>query len=130
MPTLLKCTSILHVDAIEPCLPFWTDRLGFQVTAQIAAGEALGFAILAKDGVELMYQTRSAAARELGEPGRVPETRGTMLFIEVDDIAEIERALEGIPVYEPRRMTFYGADELFVYEPGGNIVGFAQMRGV
>ena len=130
MPTLLKCTPILHVDAIEPCLPFWTERLGFQVTVQIAAGEALGFAILAKDGVEVMYQTRAAAARELGDPGRVPETRGTMLFIEVDDISAVEQALTGIHQHVPRRLTFYGAEELFVYEPGGNLVGFAQMRGV
>ena len=26
----------------------------------------------------------------------------------------------------PRRRTFYGADEIFVREPGGNVVGFAQ----
>lgn len=127
MPALLKCSAILHVDAIEPCLSFWTERLGFQVRAQIAAGENLGFAILVKDGVELMYQTRAAAARELGDPTRVPETRGSMLLIEVDDLAAVEQALEGIPQYAPRRMTFYGAEELFVYEPGGNLVGFAQM---
>jgi hypothetical protein len=26
----------------------------------------------------------------------------------------------------PRRKTFYGAEEIFVREPGGNVVGFAQ----
>ncbi len=129
MPSLLKSSPILHVDAIEPCLPFWTDRLGFQVTAQIAAGENLGFAIVAKDGVELIYQTRAAAARELGDPTRVPETRGSMVLIEVDDLAAVERALVGVTQFAPRRMTFYGAEELFVYEPGGNIVAFAQMMG-
>jgi len=28
----------------------------------------------------------------------------------------------------PRRTTFYGADELIVREPGGNVVTFAQFK--
>src|SRR6266852_3502350 len=30
------------------------------------------------------------------------------------------------PVVVPKRTTFYGATEIFVREPGGNLVGFAQ----
>ena len=32
-PAMKKLTPILVVDAIEPCLPFWTDRLGYARTA-------------------------------------------------------------------------------------------------
>ena len=49
-----------------------------------------------------------------------------MLFIEVEDLDAVERALEGVEPVVPRRKTFYGADELIVREPAGNVVTFAQ----
>jgi hypothetical protein len=48
------------------------------------------------------------------------------LFIEVGNIDEVERALEGIEQVIPRRRTFYGMDEVIVRDPGGYVVVFAQ----
>jgi uncharacterized glyoxalase superfamily protein PhnB len=120
-----KLTPIVFVDAIEPCLPFWTDRLGFTLVATVPHGDAIGFAILQKGGVELMYQTRASLAADL--PALVEETRAgtTTLFIEVDEIDPLERALAGVEMLVPRRQTFYGLDEIFVRGPCGTIVGFA-----
>ncbi len=126
MPTMKKLTPVLHVEALEPCLPFWTERLGYTVTATVPDGERLGFAILARDGTEIMYQSTHSIQEDTGV--LVP-LGGTMLFIEVDDVDAVERALAGAEVVVPRRKTFYGADEIFVREPGGHIVGFAQMGG-
>ncbi len=123
MPVMKKCTPILHVEAIEPCLPFWTQRLGYKVTAQVPDGEKIGFAILQKDGTELMYQSTRSLENDTAV---VPPLRGTMVFIEVDDVDAVEKAMAGAEVAVPRRKTFYGADEIFVREPGGNLVGFAQ----
>jgi hypothetical protein len=50
------------------------------------------------------------------------------LFITVDDVDRIERAVAGAPVVKPRHDTFYGTTELYVREPGGNVVGFAQFK--
>ena len=50
-----------------------------------------------------------------------------MLFITVDNLDEVEPALAGAPVVKPRHDTFYGSTEIYVREPGGNTVGFAQM---
>ena len=55
-----RLTPVLMVEAIEPCLPFWVDRLGFSKTVEVPHGDRLGFAILVRDGVELMYQTRAS----------------------------------------------------------------------
>ena len=126
MPTMKKCTPILHVEAIEPCLPFWTQRLGYSISAQVPDGEKIGFAILQKDGTEVMYQSTRSLENDTSV---VPPLRGSMLFIEVDDVAAVERAMEGAEIAVPRRKTFYGADEIFVREPGGNVVGFAQFGG-
>lgn len=49
-----------------------------------------------------------------------------MLYVAVDDLEAVERALDGVPVVVPRRTTFYGATETGVREPGGNVVVFSQ----
>ena len=122
---LKKATAVLYVEEIEPVLPFWVDRLGFARTAEVPQGDRLGFVILQKDGVEVMYQTRASVLEDNPAVAATP-MRGTLLYIEVDDVAEIERALQGVELVIPRRQTFYGSDELVVREPAGNVVTFAQ----
>ena len=39
-----KVTPLITVDEIEPCLPFWTGKMGFEATATVPHGDALGFA--------------------------------------------------------------------------------------
>ncbi len=122
-----KLTPILYVEAIEPVLPFWTERLGFEKTVEVPEGDRLGFVILAKDGLEVMYQTRASVQADVPALAETP-MEGGILFFEVDALDPIIEALEGVPVVVPRRETFYGADEIFVREPGGNLVGFAAFK--
>jgi hypothetical protein len=119
-----KLTPVLYVDAIEPCLDFWT-RLGFEKTAEVPQGDKLGFVILKKDDVEVMYQTRASVANDIPALKDAP-VKGSFLFIEVDDINAIDTLLAGKDYVIPRRTTFYGADEVIVREPAGNVVAFAQ----
>jgi hypothetical protein len=123
-----KLTPVLAVQAIEPVLPFWIDRLGFEKTAEVPHEDALGFVILKQGGVELMYQTQASIAADVGASVTIPEG-GSVLYIEVDDLDDVERRLEGVPHVIPRRKTFYGADELLVREPGGNLVTFSHFAG-
>ena len=122
--TLKKITPVLMVEAIEPCLLFW-DKLGFTKVVEVPHGEVLGFVILVKDGVELMYQTRASVEDDVATVAASP-MGGTMLFIEVDDLAAVITEVGGAPVTFPRRTTFYGMDEVGVREPGGNPVTFAM----
>ena len=127
-PCLKQLTPVIIVDAVEPCLPFWTGRLGFTIDAEVPGPDgALQFAILSRDGIEVMYQTRASVIAD--HPGTEDELNGQSvgLFITVDDLDAVERALDGAPVVKPRHQTFYGSSEIYVREPGGNTVGFAQM---
>ena len=122
-----KCTPILVVDDVEPCLPFWRDHLGFEVTATVPHGDAMGFAMLERGGVELMYQSRASVADDIAAVADVVAGQTVTLFVEVDDLDRVLEALEGAggSVLVPRRQTFYGMDELFVRAPCGTVVGFA-----
>lgn len=120
-----RLTPVLMVDAIEPCLPFWIDRLGFSKTVEVPDGDRLGFVILVRDGVEIMYQTRNSVRGDVPALADGP-MGGTMLYLDVDDLNAIEKSLNGLSYVVPRRTTFYGAQEVIVREPGGNSVAFAE----
>jgi len=120
-----KLTPILTVDAIEPALAFWVDALGFEKTVEVPHGDALGFVILARNQLEVMLQTVASLKADI--PAVAPGIGTSLLYIEVEDLAAMEAATAGYEVVVPRRTTFYGADEVFVREPGGNVVGFAQL---
>jgi hypothetical protein len=123
--TTKKLTPVLMVDEIEPCLNLWIDRLGWSTLAEVPEGDKLGFVIVAKDGVELMYQTWESVEKDVGHAERATGTSAG-IFIEVDDLDDVEKRLEGMPRTVPRRRTFYGMDEVGVAEAGGHTVVFAQ----
>lgn len=126
--TVKKLTPVLYVDEIEPCLPFWTERLGFEVTGTVPEGDRTGFAMLERDGVEIMYQTRASMENDVARLADRP-VGSAFLFLEVEDLDAVEAALAGVEKVVPRRTTEYGATEVGVLEPGGNAVVFAEFGG-
>jgi catechol 2,3-dioxygenase-like lactoylglutathione lyase family enzyme len=126
-PLVSRITPVIYVPRVEPCLPFWTERLGFTKVAEVPGPDGRPqFALLVRDGVEVMYQTW--AALEAESPAAAAGQRGhsIALFIEVSDIDGIDRMLSGVPRVVERHKTFYGMDEFSVREPGGALVTFAM----
>lgn len=121
---LKRITPILLVDEIEPCIPFW-EALGFDKMADVQHEGRLGFVILEKSGLEIMYQTRASVEADIPALGDALGG-GTFLFLEVMDLDATIEAIEGAPLVVPRRRTFYGMDEICVREPGGNAITFAM----
>lgn len=126
---LKSLTPVLIVDEVEPCVEFWMSRLGFQKPQEVPGDDGkLVFAILQKDGIELMYQTKASVVAD--SPSQKGELTGhtTALFFTVpsmEDLDAIEKAVTGAAMVKERHQTFYGSTEFYVREPGGNVVGFA-----
>jgi hypothetical protein len=123
-----KITPIIYVEAVEPCLKLWVDRLGFTKTAEVPEdnkpGNRLGFVILVKGPIELMLQTRKGADAD-GPALASYHQAGANLYIEVADFPDLLHRIDGYPVIMPTRDTFYGMREISIKEPGGNILTFA-----
>jgi hypothetical protein len=123
-----KLTPVFVVERIEPCLDFWVDRLGFEKTVEIPEGDSLGFVILGRGNVEIMYQSIESLRNDM--PALAQVTPGSVspnaTYIEVTDIDDPLQRLEGWHLVVPKRTTFYGAIEFGVREPGGNLIVFAQ----
>ena len=126
---LQHLTPVLVVDEVEPCLRFWTEKLGFTAENQVPGDNGkLVFASAKAGDVEVMYQTRASVLAERPDAAAECVGHSTVLFITVDDLGRVETAVAGVPVVKPRHDTFYGSTELYVREPGGNVVGFAQFK--
>jgi len=126
---LKQMTPVMVVDQVEAGIAFWVERLGFTVRNSVPAEDgSLIFASADRDGIEVMYQTRASVVADAPQLAQELTGHSITLFITVDDINEVERAMAGAPVVKARHETFYGSTELYVREPGGNAVGFAQFR--
>ena len=121
-----KLTPVLYVETIEPCRDLWVKRLGFTQTVEVPEGDKLGFVILVKDDIEVMYQSRASVAKDV--PAFTTRTLGqSNLFLEVSDLSEIEQAVKGLKLVVPKRKTFYGSTEIGIQDPAGNVIVFAEM---
>jgi uncharacterized glyoxalase superfamily protein PhnB len=128
VPRLKQLSPVLVVDDVEPCMRFWTERFGFKTENEVPGPDGkLVFASASRDGVEVMYQTRESVVADRPESAKELDGHSIALFITVDDVDAVERAVAGSPVVKARHKTFYGSTEIYVREPGGNVVGFAQM---
>lgn len=123
--TVQKITTVLAVETVEPSVDFW-QRLGFECTVTVPHEDTLGFAILQKDGTEVMLQSVASILADPGANTGEVNGRSAALFIEVADLGAVEAALGDYPIEMPRRTTFYGTNEIGVREPGGHFVVFAQ----
>lgn len=121
----MKITPVLMVEEIEKSLPFWIDRMGFAKTVDVPEGDRLGFAILARDGAEIMLQSIESVRKDSPQFVPLGQSYNVGLFLEVEDFADILKRLEGYPTALTERTTFYGMREIGVHEPNGHIVVFA-----
>jgi uncharacterized glyoxalase superfamily protein PhnB len=125
--TVRKITPVLLVDEVEPCMKFWVERLGFEKTVEVPDGNKLGFVILQRGGVELMYQSFASAEKDVPFLAQAFRKGPTFLYVEVENLDDIIMAMKGVEVVLPVRTTFYGAKEIGVKDPAGHIVTFAQL---
>jgi len=122
---IASATPVLFVDRVEPTRDFFT-KLGFTVLFDVPDGDHLGFAGLEKDGVNVMVETRGNANEGPALREITRSSRGSVVFIEVDNLDAVITALATEKAIVERHTTFYGADEISFMEPGGHVVTFAR----
>ena len=121
-----KITPILFARELEPCIEFWTVRLGFQKTVEVPEGNKIGFVILQKDGLELMYQSFASVEKDNPATAAAARQGPTFLYIDVEDLEAALAATQGAEMVMPVRTTFYHAREFGIKDPAGHYIIFAQ----
>jgi uncharacterized glyoxalase superfamily protein PhnB len=121
-----KITALLFAQEIEPCLEFWTERMGFTKTMDVPEGDKLAFAILEKNGMELMYQSFASVDKDNAATGAAARKGPSFLYIEVADLNDALEATKGAELTMPVRTTFYNSKEFGIKDPAGHYFIFAQ----
>jgi len=131
-PGVKKLTPVLCCEAIEPCLEFWVEQLGLELTMSLPASETselLGFAMLNQGAVEVMLQTYASMGADLPDVAARAKDAPSFLFLEVEDLAAVAARLGETEIVKARHETFYGSTEITVRSPGGHYVTLAEMTG-
>jgi uncharacterized glyoxalase superfamily protein PhnB len=113
-------------EELEPCIKFWTEELGFQKTVEVPEGNKIGFVILEKNGLELMYQSFASVEKDNAATGAAVRKGPSFLYIEVADIDAALAAIKGSEIVMPMRTTFYHSKEFGIKDPAGHHLIFAQ----
>lgn len=124
MPTFTKITPVLLAADVDACVRFW-NRLGVEATMSFPFGEHTGFAALSSGNVELMYQSFAMASAQ--DPKAIERVDRAIVYLEVSSLAQIEARLGDAEVVVPVRDTGHGTRELYVRDPAGNLIGFAEL---
>lgn len=124
--TIKKITPILFAQEIEPCIQFWTEKMGFQKTVEVPEGDKIGFVLLEKAGLELMHQSYASVEKDNAATAVAVRKGPTFLYIEVEDLNAAITTTKGAEPVMPVRNTFYGAKEFGIKDPVGHYIIFAQ----
>ena len=94
-----KSTPVLFVDAIEPSLVFLAGPPGLPGHSRSPHGDTRGFAILVSESAEIMLQSVASREADAASYARAFDGDRTWLFVELQDLAAIETALDGLRSY-------------------------------
>lgn len=114
-------TPELIVDNVNRSIDFYSDVLGFHVTATVPDNGQFDWAQMRlgdeTNGSQIMFETRQAVAKEL--PGDHNKS-GVIIYLEVEDIIAWYRQVKSkTQVQVELHKTFYDSQEFALQDPDG-----------
>jgi len=125
--TFKKLTPNIMVENVNSTIDFYQKFLGFEPLATVPEEGQFAWAMLKRDTVEMMFQSRTSLGEEIPVLQQ-KEIGGSLTFyIEVDDVKELYERLRGsVTIVQDMHQTFYGAQEFAIQDCNGFILSFAQ----
>lgn len=129
-PVVLAITPILLVADLRPSLAFWVEGLGFTAVKVVPGnnGEPI-FAILEREGVRLMVQTRASVIAELPSLNSAKTGENAVLFLQVPSLKDIRKVISGrkfpANILQGPRNTPHGTQEMSILVQGVGILVFS-----
>ena len=122
-----KLTPNLMVEDVGRTLTFYRDVLGFEVTMTLPEAEPFDFAIVRRDGVELMFQSRSSLSDNVPALTGSPIGASQTFYIEVTGLKELyEQVQDKVEIVVDLHTTFYGTQEFYFRDVNGYILSFSE----
>jgi uncharacterized glyoxalase superfamily protein PhnB len=122
-----KLTPNLMVEDVQQTLAFYRDTLGFDVLTTVPDDPPFDFAIVRRDDVELMFQSRPSLSEN------VPALTGRLIgasqtfYIEVSGVRQLyEQLKDRVEIVVDLHNTFYGTQEFYFRDNNGYILSFSE----
>lgn len=114
-------------DHMDEVLDFYVNILGFTKLMGFPEQAPHSWAMLQRDEITLMFQSRASLAAELPVFENAPTDGNLSLYIKVVDIKSwLEQIGPKVKLVKPLTTTFYGANEFVFADPEGRIISFAE----
>ncbi|MBL4869926.1 MAG: VOC family protein [Robiginitomaculum sp.] len=118
-----KITPVLLANDLEACVEFWKE-FGLEATISVPFQDKLGFVSLQGGSIELMYQ--SFAFSKATNPVGIEGVNRSVIYLEAKSLDQIVKIAEQFEIVIPDHKTSYGSREIYIRDPAGNLIGFAQ----
>ena len=124
---LKKLTPNLMVENVAETLAFYREGLGFEVVTTLPEQEPFDFAIVKRDAVELMFQSRPSLSENVPALTGSPIGASQTFYIEVTGIRDLYESLrEKVEIVVDFHTTFYGTQEFYFRDLNGYILSFSE----
>lgn len=124
---LKKLTPNLMVEDVQQTLAFYTEVLGFTVMTTVPEQPPFGFAIVQRDQVTLMFQSRPSLSENVPALTGSPIGASQTFYIEVEGVLDLYEALHGkVEIVVDLHKTFYGTQEFYFRDCNGYILSFSE----
>ena len=128
---LKKLTPNLMVEDVQQTLAFYTEVLGFTVLTTVPEHPPFGFAIVQRDQVTLMFQSRPSLSENVPALTGSPIGASQTFYIEVEGVLDLYEALHGkVEIVVDLHKTFYGTQEFYFRDCNGYILSFSEAAGI
>ena len=128
-PMLKKLTPNLMVEDVNQTVAWYKDVLGFEVLATVPDQGQFDWAMMRRDDVQVMFQARSSLTQEIPALAGAPIGGSLTFYVEVSGLTELYEQLKpSVEIVYDMHATFYGAQEFYVKDCNGYILGFSEPR--
>src|SRR5438270_211965 len=126
--TLKTLTPNLMVEDVAATLDWYGSVLGFAPVAEVPGeGEKTQFAIVRRDDIQLMFQSRKSLTSDLPVPEGAAIGAAQTFYIEVEDVEGLRQQVEGkVRIIKDLHDSFYGTREFYFTDCNGYILAFSQ----
>lgn len=128
--TLNSLTPNLMVNDVEETIEFYTDILGFTLLMTVPETGKLDWAMLKRNDVVMMFQTKKSLTSELPRLAGQKPGGGLTFYIKVDRISELHEELfnNEVEIISDLESTFYDTIEFSIVDLNGYVLTFSEEK--
>ena len=124
---LNSLTPNVMVGDVNATIEWFNRNLGFQLVMSVPEEGKYEWAMISRDGVNLMLQTRESIASEQPEFAGIAIGASMSFFVKVDGLQQIyEHIKDAEAIIKTPYKTFYGMKEFLIRDCNGYYFTFAE----